>query len=333
MSEKRLAATEANLSTTRSQEFDWVDGELKTLYIRDTKANPRLPKEEIARLSGIVQEGHVAQEALDSGAETLSQSERTQLQESIASGYAARNKMVVTNTGLVFRWASHYEGQGVEYLDLLQAGNLGLIRAAEKFDASMGYAFSTYATTWIKSFISKETHSSGRTIRIEPQQSMKLRKLKRIVQDYHSINGDDMSITEMADAMKVDEATITEMLGWDHQTVSMSTAVGVDEDVELSDVLIDPAAERVEDVALDNAITHALVKSVRSLLAASTLDEQSKEIIRMEYGIGYEKPMSQRQIGKELGIGWRKLSMLANGAIEQLRSEASLFAMSDLLEP
>ena len=334
MSEKRSVSTETSLTYPSRYEDSWVGDELRSLYVHDTKKNPLISAAEIAQLSQLVQDGIAATARLD-GLETIIDTDELEaLENTKMVGQDARNEIIVANTGLVFKWATHYEGLNVDYLDLVQAGNLGLIRAAEKFDPSKGFTFGTYATTWIKSFISEEVHKSKRTIRVEPSVSAQMQKLQTIITRHQAINGGDMTLLEMAQAMNKTEKQVTELLAWDRKTISMNTESDESEgnSTEYADSLVDRDAVAVEDIALDEVAKQSIVSAIHGLLSASTVDEDSKEIIRMEYGIGYDKPKSRREISRVQGAREEKVKRLAEEAMEQLRIEASLFEMNGLLD-
>lgn len=331
MSKASSISTEVNTISSHNKEFDWSDGDLKTLYIHDTKKHPRISSEEVAVLSKLVQQGIEAAKQLASN-DARSDEELDRLKWVAEMGHQARNDIIVANTGLVFRYANHYENKGVDYLDLIQAGNEGLIRAVEKFDPDMGYEFSTYATTWIDSFIYTEIHKSSRTIQIAIEPSAQLKKMQRIMREHLQASGEEMSIEAIAKEMDKKPEEILDLMNIEHKMVSVNTMVGIDDDQELSEFLIDSEAYSVEDRALDRAAEQAIVKAVRRLLAMSSLDELSKEVISMEYGIGYEAPLSRRAIKKILKRGEQKIKTVSEEAMEQLLSEASQLNMAGLLD-
>ncbi len=327
MSDKRYISPENSSTYPTSKKDGWVGDDIRGLYIHDSKKYPVLSSEEVVVLSGLVQEGIVAADQLDNMDISLAAEEIEVLQHAKKTGLEARNQIVIANTGLVFKWVARHEGRGVDYLDLVQAGNLGLIRAAEKFDPDKGFTFGTYATTWIRSFISEEVHVSGRTIRVPSYNSAQLQKMRRIKLDHQMATGEDMTTQQIAKVMNMTEDKILDLIAMEHKVISLNMDTSPDDDHELQDFLIDSDATVVEESALDNVTEQSIVKAVHDLLAQSDIDEKAKEIICKEYGIGYDKPTSRKKLGR-----WETVKRLADKAMEQLTSEACQRGLAKMLE-
>lgn len=179
----------------------------------------------------------------------------------------------------------------------------------------------------------------GRTIRIRRDISIQIQKLRLLNKEHENVHGKDMTNDEMAEAMDMTEEEVAELLMLEDRssTTSLNKVLysesdrQEESDKELNGAIDDPTAQ-VEERALDKVIEDTIIKEVHSLLAISTLDERSKEIVRMQFGIGYEKPMSLREIHKQVVGRFETISMLASAAIEHLRSEAALFEMDRLLD-
>ena len=298
----------------------WVSDDVHGLYIHDMKQHPLLPKEEVARLSQCVQEGIAAQGQLDTNASIIGTESLALI---IHEGTLARNAIVAANTGLVMKWANRHRGRGIEYEDLVQAGNLGLIRAAEKFDPTMGNAFSTYATRWIRATVEKEAHTHGRTIAVPLEESQSLSKLRRIRQEYEVTTGVEMSNEEMAKAMGLAIEKVVDLITMEKSVGSYDLLVGDDDDVELNEYLMDRDAEPIDEQVTDRVIEQTRRDALRKLLDNSGLAEDKLLIVRMHYGLETGEPLSNRKIASKLGLGSSSIDTKLRAALVELKIEAT----------
>lgn len=332
MSQEKRVAVDISPTYIQSHENGRLSNDALGQYIHDTKKYPVLPAEEIARLSRLVQDGIAASAELAKLEDNENQQRREELEEMIAAGNNARNEVINANTGLVFHHANQHTVKSVEYLDLIQAGNLGLIRAVEKFDPDQGHAFSTYAKWWIRSFISQEIHWTSRAIRIPEHVAAQMHKLRKITQEHAMMTGEEMTIDEMTNAMGKDKEEILDLLNLEKEMTSLDKSLDQENDVSLETIVYDKDALSIDEIVTDSVVEQSIINEVRSLLAISTLDDRSKQIIQMQFGIGHDAPMTPYEIHKRVVGRPETITMLAKGALEHLRAEAELFGLDRLLD-
>lgn len=332
MSHEKRVTVDVRPTYPRGHENGWVGDDVLGQYIHDTKKYPMLPADEVSRLSRLVQAGISASNELVTLGSGVNGEHRKELEEKVALGNHARNEIIVANTGLVFHYANHHTIKSVDYLDLLQAGNLGLIRAVEKFDPDKGHAFSTYAKWWIKAFISQEIHWTSRAIRIPEHIAAQMNKLRKLTEQHMATTGLEMSLEQMASAMDKDQADILDLLSLEKEMMSLDKPIDNEGDAILENFLQDNDVLRIDEIATDTILEESIVREVQSLLEVSTLDERSKQIIRMQFGIGYDNPMTLTEIHKNVIGRYETISMLSRAALEHLRSEAELLQMDRLLD-
>jgi len=332
MSHEKRVTVDVRPTYPRRHENGWVGDDVLGQYIHDTKKHPMLPADEVARLSRLVQSGMDASRELDALESDVTGEYRKELEAKVALGNDARNEIIVANTGLVFHYANHHTIKSVDYLDLIQAGNLGLIRAVEKFDPDKGHAFSTYAKWWIKAFMSQEIYWTSRAIRIPERIAAQMNKLRKLTEQHAAATGEEMSLEQMAAAMNKDQADILDYLSIEKEMMSLDKPIDDEGDAVLEDFLQDSEVLPIDEVATDTILEESIVREVQSLLEVSTLDERSKQIIRMQFGIGYDHPMPLTEVHKNVVGRKETIVMLSRAALEHLRSEAELFQMDRLLD-
>jgi len=208
-----------------------------SMYLRDNRNQTLLTAEEEVALAKAIEAGKDATEKLDS--DELSFSERDVLSSIRENEEAARQRLVRANTRLVISIAKKYRGQGLEFLDLIQEGNVGLLTAVDKFDYHMGNRFSTYATWWIRQSITRALANHGRTIRIPANQFTRIRRLYRVKRDLEQQNGRPPTIEELAHEMEVPVSQVVWLMDITRPLLSLEQPAGQDEDSEFGDFLED----------------------------------------------------------------------------------------------
>ena len=245
----------------------------------------------------------------------LSADEEHRLAVLVANGdQDARNQLVEANLRLVCSLAKHYQGCGLTYQDLIQEGNIGLIKAAEKFDVEKGFRFSTYATWWIKQAISRAIADQARTIRVPVHMAENINKVKKIERQLLAELQHEPTNAEIAKAMKMSEDQIAEIKSYMTDTTSLDIQVGDDDDGTT-------IGSFVEDTHFVNP-ADAYVKAANGEMVdmvLSTLSDREANIIRMRFGIGRDRAMTLEEVGKEFSLTRERIRQIEAKALRKLR--------------
>lgn len=245
----------------------------------------------------------------------LSADEEHHLASLVAQGDKnARNQLVEANLRLVCSLAKHYQGCGLTYQDLIQEGNIGLIKAAEKFDVEKGFRFSTYATWWIKQAISRAIADQARTIRVPVHMAENINKVKKIERQLLAELQHEPTNAEIAKAMKMSENQIAEIKSYMTDTTSLDIQVGDDDDGTT-------IGSFVEDTHFVNP-ADAYVKAANGEMVdmvLSTLSDREANIIRMRFGIGRDRAMTLEEVGKEFSLTRERIRQIEAKALRKLR--------------
>ncbi len=299
-------ATDADLDT------QGPSADLVRVYLNGIGRTALLTAAQEVELAKRIEAGVFAQHMLDT-AKNLSVERRGELREVVRDGKVAKNHLMEANLRLVVSLAKRYTGRGMPLLDLIQEGNLGLIRAVEKFDYTKGYKFSTYATWWIRQAITRGMADQGRTIRLPVHLVEQVNKLARIKRDMHQRLGREATDDELAAESGLTVEKVTDLLEHAKDPVSLDMPVGEEEDAPLGDFIEDAEAADAENAV----ISGFLQDDLRRVL--DTLELREQQVIRMRYGLEDGRPRTLDQIGKEFGLSRERVRQIEREVMAKLR--------------
>nr|WP_170158749.1 RNA polymerase sigma factor SigB [Micromonospora noduli] len=240
---------------------------------------------------------------------------RADLELIVAEGRAAKDHLLEANLRLVVSIAKRYTGRGMAFLDLIQEGNLGLIRAVEKFDYAKGYKFSTYATWWIRQAITRAMADQARTIRIPVHMVEQVNRMVRARRELAVTLGREPTVAEVARALEIPEIQVIELISYDREPVSLDQAVGDDGESALGDFVasVDPRTEPG-----DAAAQGELRNEVSIVL--STLSQREQAVIRLRFGLDDGRQRTLDEVGREFGLSRERIRQIEKVTLLKLRA-------------
>ncbi|MFC0112864.1 sigma-70 family RNA polymerase sigma factor [Kibdelosporangium aridum] len=286
--------------------------DLVRVYLNGIGKTALLTAAQEVDLAKRIEAGVFAQHMLETNPQLPAQ-RRMDLKSLIRDGHVAKNHLLEANLRLVVSLAKRYTGRGMPLLDLIQEGNLGLIRAVEKFDYTKGFKFSTYATWWIRQAITRGMADQGRTIRLPVHLVEQVNKLARIKRDLHQQLGREATHEELAKESGLSVSKVADLLDHSRDPVSLDMPVGAEEDAPLGDFIEDSEATDAEGAV----ISGLLQDDLRRVLA--TLDEREQHVIRLRYGIDDGQPRTLDQIGKRFGLSRERVRQIEREVMSKLR--------------
>ncbi len=304
------------------------------MYLKEIGKVNLLTADEEIDLAQKMEAGLLAQEQLDALYDELDDEEESEemkqtikeLRETIAVGEAAKKKLAEANLRLVVSIAKRYVGRGMLFLDLIQEGNLGLIKAVEKFDYRKGYKFSTYATWWIRQAITRAIADQARTIRIPVHMVETINKLIRISRQLLQELGREPSPEEIAEEMKLPVERVREILKISQEPVSLETPIGEEEDSHLGDFIQD---ENVPVPAEAAAFT-LLKEQLGEVL--DTLTDREKKVLTLRFGLEDGRARTLEEVGKEFNVTRERIRQIEAKALRKLRHPSRSRKLKDYLE-
>ncbi|OJF10916.1 RNA polymerase sigma factor [Couchioplanes caeruleus] len=330
----QAAASDAASSATDG-DFEWDDEESEALkqarrdaeltasadsvraYLKQIGKVPLLNAEQEVELAKRIEAGLYAAERLracDEGEEKLDRNFERDLRWIGRDGERAKNHLLEANLRLVVSIAKRYTGRGMAFLDLIQEGNLGLIRAVEKFDYTKGYKFSTYATWWIRQAITRAMADQARTIRIPVHMVEQVNRMVRARRDLAAQLGREPAVAEIAKALGVPEFQVIELISYDREPVSLDQAVGEDGESALGDFVaaVDPNAEP------GSTITQGELRNEVEIVLA-TLSERESAVIRLRFGLDDGRQRTLDEVGREFGLSRERIRQIEKVTMSKLR--------------
>ena len=300
--------------------------DLVRVYLREIGRHKLLAADEEIEIAKTIEAGNEAAQRLQGSNGSLSARTRDLLARQVEDGEFARRKFIEANLRLVVSIARRYQGFGLPLLDLIQDGNLGLLRAVEKYDWRRGFKFSTYATWWVRQGISRGLADRARTIRLPVHIAEIVNRLRRTEADLSSNLGREPTDAELAHALDMDVDQLRTFRTTAMDTVSLSTPLGEDGDSELHDFLPDDAA----DQPLEEAVRVRAADELREIL--DTLSQREKRILELRFGLDDGRERTLEQVGKEFNLTRERIRQIEARAIAKLRHPARRGDLEGLMD-
>ena len=303
---------EIDRGSRRGHTNDNPSADLVRVYLNGIGKTALLSAEDEVELAQRIEVGLYAEYKLNN-AEKLTRAEKRDLKILVKDGKKARSHLLEANLRLVVSLAKRYTGRGMPLLDLIQEGNLGLIRAMEKFDYAKGFKFSTYATWWIRQAITRGMADQSRTIRLPVHLVEQVNKLSRIKREMYQSLGREATNEELAEESGIDEDKIEMLLRQSRDPVSLDMPVGADEEAPLGDFIEDAEATDAE-TAVVASMRHYDIRDV-----IGTLEQREQDVIRLRYGLDDGVPRTLDQIGRKFGLSRERVRQIEREVMAKLR--------------
>jgi RNA polymerase nonessential primary-like sigma factor len=317
--EQRATRRQVNSEATAS-------ADLVRVYLNEIGKVALLNAEQEVDLSKRIEAGLYAEHILGDDGTTLTRARKRDLKVLAGDGERAKEHLLEANLRLVVSLAKRYTGHGMAFLDLIQEGNLGLIRAVEKFDYTKGFKFSTYATWWIRQAITRAMADQGRTIRLPVHMVEQVNKLQRTRRLLHQQLGRDATDEELAKELDLTPTRIAELTAHARDLVSLDQSVGDDGESQLGDFIEDTDAAVAED-----SVTFQLMRSQLDQVLG-TLEEREQRVLRMRYGLDDGKPHTLDEIGKAFGLSRERIRQIERETMAKLRHPSRSQSLRDYVE-
>jgi len=295
-------------------------------YLKQIGKVPLLNAEQEVELAKRIEAGLFAEEKLAEGGRVLSTDARIDMEWIAADGTRAKNHLLEANLRLVVSLAKRYTGRGMLFLDLIQEGNLGLIRAVEKFDYTKGYKFSTYATWWIRQAITRAMADQARTIRIPVHMVEVINKLARVQRQMLQDLGREPTPDELAVELDMTPEKVIEVQKYGREPISLHTPLGEDGDSEFGDLIEDSEA-----IQPGEAVSFTLLQEqLHSVL--DTLSEREAGVVSMRFGLTDGQPKTLDEIGKVYGVTRERIRQIESKSMSKLRHSSRSDVLRDYLD-
>jgi RNA polymerase primary sigma factor len=298
--------------------------DLVRIYLREIGRVPLLTAEDEVELAKGIEAGLFADEKLSGGYPLLG-AERADLEWLAADGVRAKQRLIEANLRLVVSIAKRYIGRGLVFLDLIQEGNLGLIRAVEKFDYTRGYKFSTYATWWIRQAITRAIADQARTIRVPVHMVETINKLARVTRQLHQELGREATVEELAAEMSIDPDRVAEIQRIAQEPVSLQSPIG-EEESDLGDFIEDADAV----VPIEAAAFMMLQDQLDRVLC--DLSDREQRIIQLRFGLMDGHPRTLEEVGREFGVTRERIRQIESKTLAKLRHPSRALLLREYLD-
>ena len=294
------------------------------MYLKEIGRVDLLSGEDERRLAQAIEEGHLAAAQLDDA--SIDAARRRRLIRTVQAGQSAKSELIQANLRLVVSIAKRYSGRGMQFLDLIQEGNLGLMRAVDKFDHTKGFKFSTYATWWIRQAITRSIADQARTIRIPVHMVESMNRVLRTQRQMHQELEREPTLEELAERCGLSPERIREIQRISLDPLSLDSPVGEEEDSNLGDFIEDLSADVPADVATKRMLTQAVED------ALGELSDREQEIVRMRFGLDDGQARTLEDVGREFGVTRERIRQIEAKTLAKLRHPMRSQRLKEFLE-
>ena len=295
------------------------------LYLKEMARVPLLSTEQEVDLAKRIERGWKAEAQVEKMGPNVDFKKRAQLQGQIEDGRAAREHIIKANTRLVVSIAKKYMGRGVPFLDLIQEGNLGLMKAVEKYEWRRGFRFSTYATWWIRQTITRAIADQGRTIRVPVHMSDRIRRLYKASRELEQQLGRKPSPEELAHELRTDSRKVQWMLKVSWRPLSLERPVGEDEDAEFGSFVEDESSPSPAQT------THEAMLGQKMEEVLGTLTPREARILRLRFGLQNGRAYTLEEVGQKFGLTRERIRQIEGKALRRLRHPRRARQLRDYL--
>jgi RNA polymerase primary sigma factor len=295
-------------------------GDTVRMYLKEIGRVDLLSGDDERRLAQAVIDGHEAAARLDSG--DFDPVDQRRIMRAVHAGQHAKSELIQANLRLVVSIAKRYSGRGMQFLDLIQEGNLGLMRAVDKFDHTKGFKFSTYATWWIRQAITRAIADQARTIRIPVHMVESMNRVMRLQRQMHQELERDPTLEELAERCDMPPDRVREIMRISQDPLSLDSPVGEEDDSNLADLTADAPADMATKRMLSQAVDMAL----------ADLSEREQEIVRMRFGLDDGQPRTLEDVGREFGVTRERIRQIEAKTLAKLRHPLRSQRLKEFLE-
>jgi RNA polymerase primary sigma factor len=293
------------------------------MYLREIGRVDLLTPDDERRLAQAIEEGNQAALQLDQPNDAI---EHRRLMRTVQTGQRAKSELIQANLRLVVSIAKRYSGRGMLFLDLIQEGNLGLMRAVDKFDHTKGFKFSTYATWWIRQAITRSIADQARTIRIPVHMVESMNRVLRMQRQMHQELEREPSLDELAERCGLHPDRIREILRISLDPLSLDSPVGEEDDSNLTDFIEDLTVDAPADMATKRMLAQAVEE------ALGELTDREQEIVRMRFGLDDGQARTLEDVGKEFGVTRERIRQIEAKTLAKLRHPMRSQRLKEFLE-
>jgi RNA polymerase primary sigma factor len=296
------------------------------MYLKEIGKVPLLTGPQEVSLAKRIEKGVKATEQIEAATNGLTPDEKDRLSFDVSDGHRAKRQLIEANLRLVVSIAKRYVGRGMLLLDLIQEGNLGLMRAVEKFDYTKGFKFSTYATWWIRQAITRAIADQARTIRIPVHMVETINKVTRVQRQMLQELGREPTVEELGEKLGMPAERVREIQRISQEPVSLEAPVGDEDDSLLGDFVEDPGAIAPADAAARALLTEAVEEALEQL------SERERRVVRLRFGLDDGQLHTLEEVGKEFGVTRERIRQIESKTLAKLRHPTRSQRLRDYLD-